>query len=86
VDDVPIFDPTAQTPGGVRSSNALVDFWSDRILGRPMDPAARTEVVELMAQGRNPDFDLPLDTDADVRDRLRSMLGLIFLSPDFLWR
>lgn len=86
VGDVPIFDPTAQTPAGVRSSTALVDFWSDRILGRPMDAAARNEVVDFMAQGRNPGFDLPLDTDVDVQDRLRSMLGLIFLSPDFLWR
>ena len=39
-----------------------------------------------MAQGHNPDFDLPLDSDEDTRERLQSMLGLLFLSPDFLWR
>lgn len=82
----PVFDPVAQTPAGVRSANELADFWIDRLLGRPMDLPARTEVVSFMAQGRNPDFALPLDTDDDTRSRLVTMVGLIFLSPDFLWR
>ena len=79
-------DAMAATPAGVRSANALADFWIDRILGRPMDAADRQEVVEFMAQGINPSFDLPLDGDEDLRHRLQSMVGLIFLSPEFLWR
>jgi len=78
-------DVVAQTPGTVRSANELVDAWSDRILGRPMPPAEREEVVQFMAQGFNPDFDLDLNDEA-TQERLRSMVGLIFMSPEFLWR
>jgi hypothetical protein len=74
-----------QTPSNVRSANALADFWIDRILGREMDPEDRQEIVDFMAQGINPDFDLNF-SDEDTTDRLRSMVGLIFMSPEFLWR
>ncbi len=79
-------DAFAQTPAGVRSASALADFWIDRVLGRPMSAVDRQEVVDLMAQGVNPDFDLPLDTESELRDRLQTMVGLLFVSPDFLWR
>ncbi len=75
----------SQTPGGVRTANELADFWINRILGRPMESGDRAEIVDFMAQGVNPDFDLDLNDD-DTRDRVRSMVGLIFMSPDFLWR
>ena len=39
-----------------------------------------------MAQGANPSFDLPIDTDPDTRERLQAMLGLIFMAPEFLRR
>lgn len=84
--NVPLFDAVGQTPAHVRSSNALADFWIDRVLGRPMPDAERAEIVAFMAQGRNPALDWPLDTDTDAQDRLRAMVGLIFMSPAFLWR
>jgi uncharacterized protein (DUF1800 family) len=74
-----------QTPTSVRSANELADFWIDRILNRPMESAERQEIVDFMAQGFNPDFDLDF-SDEDTKDRLRSMVGLIFMSPEFLWR
>ena len=61
-------------------------FWTERILGQPAAQAEHDELVEFMAQGRNPDYDLPLDTDEDVQDRLRALIALIFMSPSFLWR
>lgn len=78
-------DVLAQTPGSVRSANALADFWIGRVLGRPMDPEDRDQIVQFMGQGINPDFDLNFN-DEDTRDRVRSMVGLIMMSPDFLWR
>ena len=81
-----VFDAYAQTPVGVRSANALADFWIDRVLGAPMPAAERQEIVEFMAQGRHPDFDWPLDSDEAAQDRLRAMVGLIFMSPGFAWR
>ncbi|MEZ5332010.1 MAG: DUF1800 domain-containing protein [Thermoanaerobaculia bacterium] len=87
-DDADAFrlDLLGQTPPEVRSARALADFWVDRILGRAMPAAEQDEIVEFMAQGINPDLDLPLDTDEDVQSRLRAMIGLIFMSPCFLWK
>ncbi len=39
-----------------------------------------------MAQGHNPNFDLPLDTDDDTKDRLRALVALIFMTPSFLFK
>lgn len=79
-------DVVAQTPPGVRSASEIADFWIDRVLGRPMPPADRQRIVDFMAQGHNPSFDLPLDSDWDTQERLRSMVALICMSPSFLWR
>jgi uncharacterized protein (DUF1800 family) len=79
-------DVVAQTPSGVRTANEIADFWIDRVLGRPMSLSERLEIVEFMAQGHNPDLDLPLDADWDTQERLRSMVALICMSPTFLWR
>ncbi|MFN7941293.1 MAG: DUF1800 domain-containing protein [Thermoanaerobaculia bacterium] len=79
-------DALAQTPANVRSANQLTDFWIQRIFNRALPDADRSEIVQFMAQGHNPDLALPLDTDEDTQDRLRSMVGLLFMSPEFLWR
>ena len=80
-----LMDVVAKTPGHVRTANALADFWIKRALRRSMPEAERTEIVEFMAQGHNPDSDLPVAADWDTQERLRSMVALIFMSPSFLW-
>jgi uncharacterized protein (DUF1800 family) len=87
-DDLDAFrlDLLGATPPEVRSAEQLATFWSERILGRLMPPAEHLEVVEFMAQGITTTLPLPLDTDEDVQSRLRAMVGLIFMSPAFLWR
>ncbi len=88
VEDAGVYrlDLLGATPPGVRSASELADFWIDRVLGTTMPAEERDEVVEFMAQGVNPDLDLPLDDDDDVQSRLRAMIGLIFMSPGYLWR
>ncbi|MCI0521810.1 MAG: DUF1800 domain-containing protein, partial [Chloroflexi bacterium] len=77
-------NPVSQMPASLRTPNAIADWWISRLLGRAMHPAEnRQEVVDFIAQGRNPDFDLPLDMIADA---LPSMVGLILMSPDFQLR
>ena len=77
-------DLPGQMPGSVNTPNGIADFWINRLLGRPMDPAAnRLQVVNFMAQGRNPDFALPAD---QILERLPHMVALILMSPDFQWR
>ncbi len=80
------FDVLGQTPAAVRSAQDLVSFWTERILGQPAAAVEEAELVDFMAQGHNPSFDLPLDTDEATQDRLRALIALIFMSPSFLWR
>jgi uncharacterized protein (DUF1800 family) len=81
-----LMDVAARTPNHLRTANELADYWIERALRRPMPANDRTEIVEFMAQGHNPDNDLPVDADWDTQERLRSMVALIFMSPSFLWR
>lgn len=79
-----VVDVVAQTPANVKTPNALADFWIERVLGRPMHTAeARSELVDFVAQGRNPAFDL---TPALIAERLPRMVALLLMSPDFQWR
>ena len=75
--------PESQTLKKHKTPNALVDYWSQRILGRAMPSNEREQMVDFMASGRNPDFDLPAD---QIAERLRQMVALICMSPSFQWR
>jgi uncharacterized protein (DUF1800 family) len=85
-DGRPAVDVVAETPQSIQNPVELADYWIQRILGRSMTPADRREVVDMMAQGRNPELPVPYRTDESTRDRLRTMVALIMLAPDFLWR
>ncbi|NJO05584.1 MAG: DUF1800 domain-containing protein [Chloroflexaceae bacterium] len=82
-DDRPYFvvDIVAQTPE--TTPTRMIDYWINRILGRPMNPAEREMLIEFLAQGRNPDLDLPSNLR---RDWLPRAVALILMSPDFNWR
>jgi hypothetical protein len=73
----------AQMPVSKRTPNEIVDFWSQFILGRALPTEERQPILDFIAQGRNPNFDL---TDEMVQERLRYMVALVFMSPSFLWR
>jgi hypothetical protein len=60
-----------------------VDYWIDRLLGRPMSPADRGEIVRAVAQADNPDAPLG---DETFGKRIPQLVELILMSPDFQWR
>lgn len=66
------------------TSEQLVDFWSGRVFGRALEDAQRDELVDFMAQGNSPSLPLNLDASPTVRSRLRSLVGLMFMTPEFL--
>lgn len=70
------------------TSEQLVDFWIGRIFGRALEAAQRDELVDFMAQGNSPTQALLLDgsssTPTAVRARLRALVGLMFMTPEFL--
>ena len=77
-------DVVAQKPPSVRSSNQLVNFWVDRVFGRPLSSAERTAAVSFMSQGLDPNLVLPWNDS--VKNRVRALVGLLFWSPEFLYR
>jgi uncharacterized protein (DUF1800 family) len=76
------FDPFAAIPPEVRSAREIADFWIERILGRPMSVAARREIVEFMARGRDPETPLQGFEDGEVRERVWGTIALIMTSPE----
>jgi len=70
-------------PAGVKTPYALVDYWSDRLVGVQLPDNERQPIVDFISGGRNPNFDLPA---TDITERLRYMIGLIFMAPSFQWR
>lgn len=79
-------DVLSNIPADVRTANELTDFWIDRILGRPIDAESRDILLDLIADGSNPDFNLPLDADEDLQRLLRTFVATICFTPDFLWK
>ncbi|HET8644861.1 MAG TPA: DUF1800 family protein, partial [Vicinamibacteria bacterium] len=77
-------DVVTQTPITVRSANQLADFWIARVFGRALAAADRQAVVAFMAQGLDPNLALPWNDS--VKNRVRAMVGLLFWSPEFLYR
>ena len=72
-----------------RSATEIVDFWIPKVYGRDLPAADRDELIDFMAAGHNPTFALPIEENEwpeYTQDRLRSLLGLMFMSPEFLWR
>ena len=61
-----------------------MDFWIGRVFGRPLEPAQRDELIDFMAQGASPTQALNLDASSNVRSRVRALVGLMFMTPEFL--
>jgi uncharacterized protein (DUF1800 family) len=70
-------------PPQYNTAETIVDFWALRLLGRSLPPDERNPIVDFMAYGRSRTSVLP---DEDIADRLRFMIGLIFMAPSFQWR
>jgi len=81
-----VLDVIGETPDGVRSAAQLADYWIERVLGRPMSSEGREEIVSFMGSGTNPDLPLVLDGESDASGRLRAVVALITMAPEFLRR
>ncbi|MEM6796776.1 MAG: DUF1800 family protein, partial [Acidobacteriota bacterium] len=84
--DLHYLDVVGQTPPGVRTATTIADYWIDRIYGRPLQEEMRQELIDFMGQGINPDFELPLTTSSSTAQRLRALVGLMMMLPNFLWK
>jgi uncharacterized protein (DUF1800 family) len=80
-----LFDPFVQMPADVRSPVKMVDFWIQRILGWPMAPSARQDLIDFTARGRDPELAINV-ADEFSRERVWAMIGLILMSPQHFAR
>ena len=73
----------SQMPG-YTTANAIVDFWINRILERPMStPEQRSRVVDFMRGVHSATFSMPA---TEVTARVPRMVALLLMSPDFQYR
>lgn len=81
-----LFDLRQMTPNNVRSAQEIVDYWSQRILGRTLPLNEAQPVIDFMAQDAGANEDLPIDGDWETAERLRGVVALIVMSPTALWK
>jgi hypothetical protein len=72
-----------QMPNSLATPTQIVDYWCIRLLGYTLPEVERQPIIEFMAHGRHPDYNLPYD---QIEERLHCMAGLILMSPSFLWK
>ncbi len=82
-------------PAAQWTARRLAEFWCQRLLGYQPGAARSVALVAFMAQNGDPDTYVITDTDAWAasdpkrhynQQRLRSMVALILMSPEFLAR
>ncbi len=73
-------DVRAQTPAELHTAYELVDYWANRLLGRPLPPEDREAVAAFMAGEFSPEA--ALDEDY-LAWRLKGLVELIAMSPEF---
>jgi uncharacterized protein (DUF1800 family) len=78
-------------PLAERTPNLIVDFWLNRILGFEIAAGKRDVMVNFVAQGGDPDAEISADTDnitndSDYQRRIRGLVELITMSPEYMSR
>ena len=76
------FEPTRDMPAEHTSAGAVVDYWTERILHRPVLDADRQILIDYLTAGGT-EFDT---LTASQRERIPETVALILDSPYFQWR
>ncbi|MFQ5459243.1 MAG: DUF1800 family protein [Anaerolineae bacterium] len=77
---VPGFSPVNQMPE-LTTAGAVVDWWIDRLLHRPMLAADRGTLIDYLTKGGT-----ETDPVASGEQRIKETVALILDSPYFQWR
>jgi uncharacterized protein (DUF1800 family) len=84
VADVVEADLAGQTPTNTHSAQ-VVDFWINRILGRPLaNPANRQAMIDFLRDNK-PETQV-LNRDQGWQDRLKFTVAMVLQTVDFQWR
>jgi uncharacterized protein (DUF1800 family) len=95
-DDNNLYANVAETTNAMlalasRTPNQIVDAWLDRIYGFTIPAGKRNAMVGLVAQGADPSLEITADTtnttnNSDYQRRMRGLVELITMSPEFMTR
>lgn len=78
------FDLPGQTPAGL-TSRQIVEFWIARLLAIAPPPSTINRLVDLMRQNGSADAP-PTGSAEEMTDRIRSVVTLIAMTPEFQLR
>lgn len=74
-----------QTPASAKTAYQITDYWIKRILGKEVKPQTRSMLANYLAGGGSAE-EPPFGKPKDVNFRIKSMVALIGMTPDFQWR
>jgi len=84
IGDTLAIDVIGQAPQTEQSATQIVDYWLSELIGYiGIDETGRLEMINFMADGGDPDLLLDFPFDDTVRNRVRSLIALIHMSPEF---
>jgi uncharacterized protein (DUF1800 family) len=78
-----------EVPSNVTTSAQIVDYWLDRMLGRPVDAAHRTALIDFLRGSRGANEapqPEPATNPDDLRARINNLIALIAMMPEYLER
>ncbi len=77
-------DILGQAPQTEQSATELVDFWLSELIGYTgIEETDRQDMIAFMADGGDPDALLDFPADNSIRNRVRSLIALMLMSPEF---
>ncbi len=80
-----VLDLARETPPESGTGQALVDYWTHRLLGFPLASTSRGALIAYMAQGADPAAPIDIAGDPQAQARLRVLISLIVTAPEFQW-
>lgn len=78
-----------ELPSNVTTSTQIVDYWLDRMLGRPVAAAHRTLLIDFLRSTRGPNEPPqpePANDPGDLTTRINQLVALIARMPEYLER
>ena len=78
-------DLKQQTPASAKTANQMANYWIKRILGKEVKPQTRSMLANYLAGGGSAE-EPPFGKPKDVLFRIKTMVALIGMTPDFQWR
>ncbi len=77
------FNFSNQMPPSIQTNRQIVDFWIQRLLGRALEAKSYAQVLQTFSGDQ--DRDAPPLVE-DLSERIRHLVALLGMHPDFQWR